>query len=75
MYGLDAGGHMAGMWLWWVLAVAIVVAVAWGVTKSSSRSNPGQSESAEDLLKRRYAAGDIDSQEYEKRLHDLRNLR
>lgn len=60
---------MGGMWLWWILGIAIVGALAWVVVRPLSRAN---GESAEELLKRRYARGEIDNEEFEKRLQDLR---
>lgn len=72
MYGLDGAGHMGGMWIWWLIATAVVAAVAWGVVRSTSRNGSGPAGSAEDVLKRRYAAGEIDKEEFEKRLRDLR---
>lgn len=72
MYGMDGAGHMGGMWLWWLIATAVVAAVAWGVVRSTSRNSRGSAESAEEVLKRRYATGEIDQQEFEKRLRDLR---
>lgn len=65
---------MMGMWLWWVLAIGLVVVVAWAVVRSTSRTRGGNdtAESPQDILKRRYARGEIDKDEYEKRLQDLR---
>lgn len=65
-------GHMGGMWLWWILGVVIIGALAWAVVKPLSRTNSEKSTSAEELLKRRYAQGDIGKEVYEKRLRDLR---
>ncbi|MDZ7768147.1 MAG: SHOCT domain-containing protein [Woeseiaceae bacterium] len=59
---------MAGMWLWWAVAIAIVVGIVWAVRRSAGNTGT----SAEELLKRRYAQGEIDKDEYEKRLRDLR---
>jgi len=63
---------MVGMWLWWVLAIGLIAVVAWAVVRSVSRTASGTTESPEDLLKRRYARGEIGKEEYEKRLQDLR---
>jgi len=63
---------MAGMWFWWLIAIVVIAAVAWGVVQSLSRHSDGTAESAEEILKRRYAAGEIDKEEYEKRLRDIR---
>lgn len=63
---------MVGMWLWWLLAIGLIGAVAWAVMRSVSRTGNGAAESPQDILKRRYARGEIDQDEYEKRLQDLR---
>lgn len=70
-------GMMGGMGLWmllWALVGIAVVALAvlgivWLVRRTdSSRPVPRtQSESAEDVLRRRYAAGEIDEDEYVRR--------
>ncbi|HNP37690.1 MAG TPA: SHOCT domain-containing protein [Woeseiaceae bacterium] len=64
--------HMAGMWLWWVMGIAIVAGIVWAVLRSSPGASGDAGSSAEELLKRRYAQGDIDQDEYERRLRDLR---
>ncbi len=63
---------MMGMWLWWLLAIGLIAVVAWAVMRSASRSGNGTTETPQDVLKRRYARGEIDKDEYEKRLQDLR---
>lgn len=63
---------MAGMWFWWLLAIGLIGVVAWTVVRSASRTGNGASESPQEILKRRYARGEIDKDEYEKRLQDLR---
>jgi len=62
---------MMGMWLWWLLAIGLIAVVAWAVMRSASRSGNGTTETPQDVLKRRYARGEIDKEEYEKRLQDL----
>jgi len=62
---------MGGMWFWWVIGIVIIVAVVWMAVGSPTRK--GDSDvSAEELLKRRYANGEINKEDYEKRLQDLR---
>ena len=58
----------------WVLIIAgAVVLIRWlwsGPSGSISASSRG--ESAEDILKNRYAKGEIDKQEFEEKLQDIR---
>jgi len=72
MFDAHGGGHIFGMWFWWVLAIGLIAVVAWTVVRGVSRPGSGATESPEDLLKRRYARGEIDEEEYEKRLQNLR---
>lgn len=65
-------GHMGGMWLWWILGIAIIGVLAWVVVKPLSSNSRDNESTPEELLKRRYAQGDIDKDDYEKRLSDLR---
>jgi putative membrane protein len=67
------GGYYWG-WLWviWIpIMVVVVVLVSW-IVKGSSRSSEEPRESAEEILKRRYARGEISKQEFERMLQDLR---
>ena len=72
MYGNGWWGHMGGMWIFWIVLMVLIV---WVVQRAptSSQSPDQSSASAEDILKRRYAQGDIGNEEYEQRLKDLRN--
>ena len=64
------GWHMGWMMTWWSFVwMLIVLGMIWIVMRSSGT---GQSDSPEAVLKRRYAHGDIDHEEYERRLNDLR---
>jgi putative membrane protein len=67
------GMHMGGMWLWWLLAIAILLLVVWAVARAARPSGAARSaDSPEATLKGRYARGEIDQAEYERRLRDLR---
>jgi Predicted membrane protein (DUF2078). len=63
---------------WWPMGITmviplIIIAVAvWLVVRALSHGPAGSGESAEGLLRRRYAAGEIDEEEYAKRLEVLR---
>lgn len=65
-------GHFGGMhliwWIIWVIFLIWIFATPWGV--------PGQRTKKEtplDILKKRYAAGEIDSEEFEERKKALLN--
>lgn len=65
------GGHMIGMGLWWIIGLALLIGVLWVLLNGVTRSTKND-ESPETILKRRYAAGEITSEEYARRLSDLR---
>ena len=75
----DSWGMGGFGWMWFmpVLGIAVIAVVAWAVVASARRSNgPGGSDSpridsALDLLKKRYARGEIDKAEYEEKKKDL----
>lgn len=60
---LHDGGYMVGMhWLWWLFWIGILLAVFWpGRRRGQTRATPHE------VLRRRLAAGDITTQEYEQR--------
>ena len=65
------GGHMGLMaWLWIVVLVAIG-AVVWFASAAGRGRGTGDA-SAEQQLKKRYAAGEIDRETYQRMLDDLR---
>jgi putative membrane protein len=77
MAGWGANGFSwamyAGMMVFWVAAAVLVV---WGinalVVSRGAQTAPWQAqEDAVDVLKRRYAAGEINSVEYEQKKRDL----
>lgn len=65
---------MGGGILFWVLLIGIGV---YFFTRSNSRVYIGEKKnsSALDLLKERYARGEIDSEEYRRRRQDLEDIR
>ena len=73
------GGGL-GAWMMFlstiVVVVVVVVAVIFLVRGTqaggqASRSAPPEGSSAKDILKRRYAAGEIERDEFQQRLRDL----
>lgn len=81
---MDWGGDWwgGGFWMMFLVSIVFLVAVVVGVvflvrglsggTGSSERSIQSQRETAGEILRRRYAAGEIDREEYNQKLRDLR---
>ena len=68
------GVHMWSMgWmaLWWIFVVVVAVALVWYLLSGRWRMSP-RTESPVDILKGRYARGEIDKETYENMLQDLR---
>lgn len=71
-------GHFMGMhWLWWSLWIVIFLTLVWGMARLlGDRPRPldgaGREEPAEEALRRRFANGEIDEEEFERRLKVLR---
>jgi len=66
MWGMS--GMMAFMILAWVVVIAAIVAAVWWAVRYI-RSNPRNA--ALDILRERYARGEISREEYESRRRDL----
>jgi putative membrane protein len=62
---------MGWMWIFWIFMVFLIV---WAVRGplATNRSRDESSPSAEEILKRRYARGELGKEEYERKLEDLR---
>lgn len=63
-------GHGWWMSLWWILIAAGVLWLVWITSRAPRRGHEGPS--AEELLRRRYAEGEITEEEYRQRLSPLR---
>ena len=76
------GWHMDGDWGWWMFfgwiwMVVFWGLIIWGVVTLVSRLSPREQQprdesSAIEILERRYAAGEIDHDEFEERRRRLR---
>lgn len=67
-FGLFGGGWM--MFVWWFLIIALVVFAVRFLVKANQSSN--NKETPMEILKRRYARGEIDEEEFNKRKNELR---
>ena len=68
------GGPMIWMTLSWLIGIGFLVALLWMVFRAANRpKEPDQSPDA--ILRRRYAAGEINTEEFERRLTTLRKGR
>jgi putative membrane protein len=63
-----------GWWmaLWWVFGLAFLVLIVWMVGRAAGGPPVRTEETPEQILKRRYARGEIEREEYQRRLDDLR---
>ena len=63
---------MGGMWISGLLVIAAIVFAIWWVASPGHRRAPATQDPAEEALRLRYARGEMDRDEYERRMHDLR---
>jgi putative membrane protein len=73
-YGFGAGMGFGGIGMilvWIVLIVAAVVVVRWFVSGSRSGTGAQRGGTALDILRERYARGEIDKEEFERKSRDL----
>lgn len=73
-------GWMFGMGWLWLLVVILVVAAIWIALRTGSRAGAGETgrplrerSTPEEVLRDRFARGDIDEQEYRSRLRTLQD--
>ena len=81
-WGMMGPGMMGGFGWWWLMPIIPIVflgLIIWGIVSlvrgvsqpSSSDSSASRPESALEILKKRYAGGDITKEEYEEKKKDL----
>ena len=59
------------MWIFWVILLVVIILIIKGATPNRSSSNMPANESPLDILKKRYARGEIDESEFNRRRRDL----
>ncbi len=70
---MNDGQHWFGGGFMWVIWILIILAIIWGIKEVTTSSNKpgGKQQTALDILKERYARGDITHQEFEQKKKDL----
>jgi putative membrane protein len=69
-----AGGHMIWMLISWLVGIGLLIGLVWFLVSAlAGRTPPG--DSPESILRRRYAAGEINTEEFEQRLAALRKTK
>jgi putative membrane protein len=63
-YGLMAGFGWLGMVVMALFWIGVIVLIAWGLTHAFSTRQPTLELDAEEILKRRYARGEISQTEF-----------
>lgn len=54
----------------WIAGILLLAAIVWGLTTAQRGGAPP--DSPQQILKRRYAGGEISGEEYERKLSELR---
>ena len=68
------GGHVIWMAISWIVGVALLTGLMWLLLLAlRERSEP--TDSPEAILRRRFASGELDTEEYERRLAELRKTK
>lgn len=82
MQRMPTGWHHDGVfmglhWIWWLFWILVVFGVVWAFWRlvrdqGTRSSDEPRSETAEDILRRRFSEGGIDEDEFRRRLRALR---
>lgn len=71
-FGEHGWGMGYGMGWWWIIGIILIIIIVWLVVKAINQNKHPTSINAEnksplDILKERYARGEIDKEEFEER--------
>lgn len=70
------GGMYGISWFWMIIPTLLVLGFAfWMIARGSEGRSHVRGDSPQDILDRRYAAGEIDKDEYERRKRDIAGVR
>lgn len=69
----DGGMFFSGgfMWIFWILVIAAIAWVVVSAVNTGGRNRSGADDSPLEILKRRYARGEIDEEEFTRRRNEL----
>jgi len=70
MFG-DGGWIGTGMWLFWIVLIVVIVLLVRAFGSGGSAAPPARPDSPLDILKARYARGEIDDEEFQRRRREL----
>ena len=74
-YGMHGIGWGLGMGFGWLFGLIVLILVIWAVTRGINAghhsSTPVEKKSALDILKERYARGEISKEEFQEKKHDI----
>jgi len=71
MFGYGYGMGMGFGWLWMLAILIFTITLVLWIVKSLFAQTTVQNESAMEILRQRYAKGEIDKAEFEQRKNDL----
>jgi putative membrane protein len=69
-FGFGAGGMIFGLIFWILIIIGVVLLIKWLLEQGQSQPTSG-GESALEVLKQRYARGEIDKKEFDEKKRDL----